>query len=271
MKNPKPNNERRRERVKTVDDANADSQILIESLQARINLLESVTERLVQREFYRDLQMFQACGIDTTQNLSADQIRFVRAAESGWLLALSNCEEIMLPSGLLVSLNKTFADRDYGVIVEGALEGEMFSVPTGSLSPSYPRVGSLIIKLEKCSGSPVQIAAINYGFQISFDFVEGEQPMSIGPFPATIDADNPLPAGTYDVEIADLPHQRGNGYGSFGTVWFRIGHSGNRYLHPGKSTGGSIGCAPSHWTDIFQILHRARLNKKTVGTLSVIE
>jgi len=57
---------------------------------------------------------------------------------------------------------------------------------------------------------------------------------SSGPFAATTDA--ALPVGSHDVEIADFPHSGGVGYGNLGTVWFRLGHNGDRSMMAGVLT-----------------------------------
>lgn len=69
---------------------------------------------------------------------------------------------------------------------------------------------------------------------------------------------NPVPLGNHDVEIADYPHDLGAPYGPHGKVWFRIGHSGDRYVHPGRISAGCLTCAPSQWEQIYPVLNCAR-------------
>lgn len=89
-----------------------------------------------------------------------------------------------------------------------------------------------------------------------------------------LDSSNPIPAGTWDIEIPDEFHDLGLGYSSasrFATTWFRIGHSGDRFLHPGSVT---LGCATvtdvSAWTDIYNYLIFARKGDfRSVGQMEV--
>ena len=91
-----------------------------------------------------------------------------------------------------------------------------------------------------------------------------------GPVKAITDPDNPVPKGKHDIEIPDFQHKNGSKYGDFGTTWFRLGHSGDRYLHPGQV---SLGCATitetSEWPKIWKYLISARKDNFSVGELEV--
>jgi len=53
---------------------------------------------------------------------------------------------------------------------------------------------------------------------------------------------SPWRKGAYDIEIPDYPHPGGARYqqeAPRAKTWFRVGHSGERYLHAG---GRSLGC-----------------------------
>lgn len=53
-------------------------------------------------------------------------------------------------------------------------------------------------------------------------------------------------------------------------VWFRIGHQGNRYVHPGRISAGCLTCAPSQWEQIYPVLNCSRASDKvSIGTLVV--
>jgi hypothetical protein len=59
------------------------------------------------------------------------------------------------------------------------------------------------------------------------------------------DPSNKVPAGQWDIEIPDFPHELGRGYTGFAPhamSWFRIAApiSKDRYIHPGTI---SAGCA----------------------------
>jgi hypothetical protein len=93
-----------------------------------------------------------------------------------------------------------------------------------------------------------------------------------GPVEAFTQDTNPVPDGTHDLEIPDFQHSLGSKYGDYATTWFRIGHSGDRYLHPGSV---SLGCSTvretGKWPDIWRYLIRRRKDdNKSVGTIEVV-
>lgn len=93
-----------------------------------------------------------------------------------------------------------------------------------------------------------------------------------GPIEAFTQESNPVPDGTHDLEIPDFQHSLGSKYGDYATTWFRIGHSGDRYLHPGSV---SLGCSTvretGKWPDIWRYLIRRRKGDgKSVGTIEVV-
>ena len=87
---------------------------------------------------------------------------------------------------------------------------------------------------------------------------------------------NPPPTGTHDLEIPDEVHSLGSSYLSsskYATTWFRIGHSGDRYLHPGNV---SLGCvtvtALDQWTNIYNyLIGRRKGDGRSVGTIQIFE
>jgi hypothetical protein len=91
-----------------------------------------------------------------------------------------------------------------------------------------------------------------------------------GPVSAITDPSNPTPTGTHDLEIPDFSHSLGSAYGTYGTTWFRVGHSGDRYLHPGRSSAGCVTVTDiDQWTSIYTYLIRARLDNRSVGRITV--
>lgn len=86
---------------------------------------------------------------------------------------------------------------------------------------------------------------------------------------------NPPPAGIYDLEIPDEVHSIASGYYSYSkyaTSWFRIGHSGDRYLHPGSVTAGCITVtALEKWTIIYNYLIGRRKDDVSVGTIHIFD
>jgi hypothetical protein len=96
----------------------------------------------------------------------------------------------------------------------------------------------------------------------------------VGEFSVMVDPRNPIPRGTYRVEIPDEPHDKGAPYldrAKYARTWFRIGDQGDRYLHTGEVT---VGCATVNavesWDEICKVLLRSRLDSQAVGTLEVL-
>ena len=92
-----------------------------------------------------------------------------------------------------------------------------------------------------------------------------------GPIEAFTQDTNPVPNGTYDLEIPDFQHNIASKYGDYATTWFRIGHSGDRYLHPGHV---SLGCSTvretDQWPNVWRYLIRRRKDNQSVGTINVV-
>ncbi len=93
----------------------------------------------------------------------------------------------------------------------------------------------------------------------------------IAPVNGIIDATNPVPQGKHDIEIPDFQHtEYGSGYGAFATTWFRIGHSGDRYLHPGRVSAGCVTITDiSQWPSIWSYLINSRKDNRSVGEITI--
>ena len=92
---------------------------------------------------------------------------------------------------------------------------------------------------------------------------------------SAISDDEPVTPGTYDLEIPDAPHQGGLHYpeAPHARTWFRIGHRGDRYLHPGH---GSLGCVTvtetARWEELYDLLIVGRKGDGiSVGILRVVK
>ncbi len=233
-------------------------------LNDRIAGLEDAIERLLHKDFYHGLATAERGSVAPF----VPQDRFVRPTTDGWIEVLIGGARQPLFSGTKVAFSQTSGGRDYGVVSEGAFEGKSFDVASGNLDTGYRRLQNLIVKAVTRPGGPIDIDGVPYELNITLSYREGGAAKSSGPFPARTDPDNPLPAGTHDLEIPDFPHPKGKPYGPHGMVWFRIGHSGDRYLHPGKGSLGCITCAPANWPVIYNIVHASRLDSKSTGRLT---
>ena len=86
---------------------------------------------------------------------------------------------------------------------------------------------------------------------------------------------DPWQKGLYDLEIPDYAHHGGEYYpeAKRAKVWFKVGHSGARYLHAG---GISRGCMTiietKRWMEIYNKLIKARKGDfMSVGILEIID
>lgn len=197
----------------------------------------------------------------TLEALASDAIMYVSRDEGGWLNALpDNSKEIInLPLHLKVRLERTENGRQYFTIMEGASQGVKASVELDSDGKSY------------FSSKNFHTAPVSITYSISKKTARFRNKVYM-----TIDyPDSPWEKGFYDIEIPDYSHGGGNNYpeSELATVWFRIGHDGKRYFHPGKY---SLGCMTltqiDRWDELCSILLKARKGDgKSIGTLEVID
>ncbi|MGJ5175288.1 hypothetical protein ACQR16_10045 [Bradyrhizobium oligotrophicum] len=237
------------------------------ALLRRIEMLEEAVDRLrgsqIHQDAHKRLQQHELSALLIAQD------KFVRTTADGWLLVMISGARSSLPSGLKVSLTSTSGGRDAGTVLEGVLAGAAFDVSSGNLDASSRRLANLKMDVKRRAAGPVKIDGISYELELNISFSEGGTPKSIGPFAAKTDQTNPLPVGSHDVEIADFPHDLGEGYGPHGKVWFRIGHHGDRYVHPGRVSEGCLTCAPTQWEQIYPVLNNSRSDNISIGTLVV--
>lgn len=168
-----------------------------------------------------------------------------------------------LPQFVRVDFQQTQGDRDYFVIMEGRSATKNASVKLKSDGGSYLVDGD----------STISEGLIHYILSTGelFYFLG---PGWVGPISIITKPSNPVPVGSHDLEIPDEVHDSAKSYESqsiYACSWFRIGHSGDRYLHTGEH---SDGCATvtdvPKWTDIYNYLIMRRKNDgNSVGVLEV--
>lgn len=228
------------------------------------------------------------------------QTRFVTDPyRYGWILAVPDgldpgavvknpSRGVSLPWCLKVNLLRTEGGRDYFEIMEGALKNTKASLKLGSTGQSLLTTQSL----------QQGVASVNLSRkkqQVWF----GAQ----GPFSGFSELNNPVPSGMHDLEIPDFPHPDYYPESSkYQQVWFRVGHSGDRYLHLGTISHGCATVRPwlpdkqrdsrfsgrtdselglpapapvppfANWDTICSTLMRCRKGDgRSVGTLHVID
>lgn len=240
----------------------------VEALRRRIERLEGVVDDLRGQLVHGASEGFRLAGALSAFVAGAD--RFIPPTSDGWLLVMIGGMKTSLPSGLRVSLTSTSGGRDYGVVLEGVHAGKAFDVKSGNLKESYRRIQDVLLAVAPRQGGPLVVDGVTYDLQVTITYSEGGTQKMSGPHAARTDPGNPVPSGQHDVEIPDFPHEFGSPYGPHGTVWFRIGHSGDRYVHPGKVSLGCVTCLPGAWEEMFGILHCARRSDgKSIGTLTM--
>jgi hypothetical protein len=192
-----------------------------------------------------------------------DAVRYVPDIEGGFIVALeeSSRTRIALPTALKVQVDRIADNRDYFTIAEGVLRGKTASIKHQENGES--RLYSKNPHLE-----PVQLE-----YSLSKKTVRLKNKSKT--YQAIVDPENPLLKGLYDLEIPDAPHRGGSAYpeARYGRTWFRIGHSGDRYLHTGRVSAGCVTVQEqSRWDELYLSLIAARKGDHvSIGTLQVVD
>lgn len=188
-------------------------------------------------------------------------VRYVPTLDEGWLRVVleSNGKRIALPTALRVNVSRISGGREYFVIAEGANRGLQASVSLltdgssrfESQNPHRPAMSLIYSK----STRVLSVVGKKYPTR--------DYPLM------------PWSKGTYDVEIPDAPHSGGLRYPEalLSRTWFRVGHTGDRYIHTGA---GSLGCITvldrNHWDALCSILMRARKGDNvSIRTVTVVD
>lgn len=195
-------------------------------------------------------------------------IRYVSNADNeGWLLVKlsGNSNPEALPQFLRVEYKEADARRDIFNIIEGVHGGKEGSVKQKEGGGSY-----LI------EGDPKQTAAKVHFVIDSKKLWYQMDGLWIGPIDTMTEPTNKVPVGIHDIEIPDAPHKVPDEYVNqsiFAKTWFRIGHSGDRYLHPGNVSAGCVTVKDiPKWTEIYNhLINRRKNDSKSVGEIHVFE
>jgi len=197
-------------------------------------------------------------GSAGVQTVAVSSIWRISAPTSpGWesvrptYLILSSGEPFELPHFLKVREEETSGREKNVTVLEGRYRGKDAYVDTSALaSPA----------------SPTGAAAAKFDIAKKQFWYGGN-----GPIAAYTSPGNPVPKGKHDIEIPDYSHESGAKYGDFCTTWFRVGHSGDRYLHPGRVSAGCVTVKDMpQWINIWRYLIKARKDNQSVGEIQVI-
>lgn len=203
---------------------------------------------------------------------SFDKTRYVTNADGkGWLMVRHdlNVEGDMagstyppLPQYLKLRLNKTKNGRDFFTILEGKLKNKTASVKLKDnnfsfLSEMHPVKENVNMVYDKKD----RILTLN-DVQYSVEMDEG----------------NPIPNGTWKVEIPYEMHSIGAVYEddtAYAQTWFRIASESfdgieDRFLHPGSMSLGCVTVTDTvNWTAIYKILISARIDDRHVCEIKI--
>lgn len=179
----------------------------------------------------------------------------------GWLKIkrINSTETMSLPAYLKVRFDSTDSKREYFTILEGPWQGVQASVTLDLQGKSY--------LLE--TNEQTEFVSMTYSISKKILTLGRET------YFATDDTSNPWRKGLYDIEIPDAPHRGGVYYPEtkYGKTWFRVGHSGDRYIHTGRHSLGCITLTEQkRWDVLCHKLMKARKNDgKSIGTLQIID
>lgn len=241
-------------RVVSVDTAVTASQLFVFEVPVR-------ETRSILRKFWGKATAVFEITLEATVT---DAVRYLPHHDQGkgWLkVRVKDSKTIeSLPAFLKVKLESSDGKREYFIPLEGTHRGKL-------VSAKLPDDGSsnLISGVEHQEMARASYSITKKTFTIN------------GKAYATIDYKNaPWENGLYDIEIPDYPHALGARYekdAPRAKTWFRMGHSGERYLHTG---GRSLGCITiietKRWVEIYHALIKARKGDRvSVGVLEVID
>lgn len=191
-----------------------------------------------------------------------DAVRYIPEGKDGWMaVKIKNHTSLeSLPAYLKVKPEFVDGGREYFKILEGAYRNKSASVKLKDDSSSNLISGIQHEPMAQASYSiSKKIFTLNNKRYLTTDYKNAS-----------------WEKGLYDIEIPDYPHLGGARYekqAPRAKTWFRIGHSGERYLHTG---GRSLGCITvietTRWAEIYNILIKARKGDfMSVGVLEVVD
>lgn len=200
----------------------------------------------------------------TLEATATDAVRYIPNDDEGkgWLMVMikDGKSKESLPAYVKVKPRYSDSQREYFTPLEGAYRDKLVSA-----------------KLQD-AGSSNLISGIQHEPMARAVYSISKKTFTIhGKVYAAVDYKNaPWKKGLYDIEIPDYPHSGGARYeedAPRAKTWFRIGHSGERYLHTG---GRSLGCITiietTRWAEIYNTLIKARKgDSMSVGVLEVVD
>ncbi len=229
------------------------------------DITETVSQKLVCEVSVQELQKTLGKATARFKILLTvevvDPIKYIVDEGGGWLRVIIERTGLIksLPAYLKVKLDRSDEKKEYFTVLEGFYKNVLASVKRISDGTSNLLTGVI-------HEPPVHAT---YSISKKTFTIQGESY-------ATVDyPDSPWSKGVYDIEIPDSPHEFGQKYpeAKRPTVWFKIGHDGDRYLHTGEISKGCITIIETkRWPEIYNALIKARKgDSQSVGTLEVVD
>lgn len=187
--------------------------------------------------------------------------RYIPLTDDGWFVCKKENQNarIALPAFLRIQVKRIVSGREYFTPFEGAWQGT-------ELWASAEREASLRLLAENPQSE---------GAHLTYSVSRKMLTLAEETYQTTDAPDARLEKGHYDIEIPDAPHRGGLSYPAvqYARVWFRVGHSGDKYIHTGRH---SLGCITvieqKRWDALCLSLLKVRKgDAKSVGVLTVVE
>ena len=202
----------------------------------------------------------------TLESIVSDVIRYIPDDDigNGFLIAKlknnkSKMPNVELPAYLKVRYEYFKNKREYFTPLEGHYKDQLLSIRLGN------------------DGAPLLISNVKHKpmAKAKYSISKKEFTLNNKKYQATDHPDTPWEKGMYDIEIPDCAHSGGAEYedeAQRAKTWFKIGHTGERYLHTGSV---SLGCMTitevDKWMEIYNTLIKARKGDfMSVGVLEVV-
>jgi hypothetical protein len=229
-----------------------------------VNTTQQYSYKIEVRERRNYLSRQTAIFNVTIESTVSDALHSVLGEKDGWIVGRDEDtkKNIPLVSRLRVQLERSDTKRQYFLIKEGVLAGSRASLRIEAGGKSHLETGILYLE-------PLRLT-----YSLSKHTLRLKNDAYLTK--AYPNDPNPWKKGVYDIEIPDAPHRGGVNYidkAKLAKVWFRIGHSGERYLHVGSRTLGCVTVIEiEQWDDLCRTLLLARKNDgQSIGTLTVID
>jgi len=197
----------------------------------------------------------------TIEALAMNTIKYIPDIDNGWLkVKIVDGDAVSLPAFLKIQSDYIEGGREYFTISEGMYRGQKASVSLDENKKSR--------FLQKIEHEP--LIHLQYSISKKALIIDNKK------YQTTDYTGSPWKKGWYDIELPDYPHKDPRSYVNISSrfkTWFRIGHSGERYLHTGRA---SLGCITiieiEKWNEIYDKLIKARKGDfLSVGVLEVID